>query len=81
MLSRLFKAGEKVLWNLVNKKDLHMASKNSPKAQELCDFCKETFTGIAPSPGSMAVQKLCSLLGIFVSLLLLSLTAIELCSS
>uniref|UniRef100_A0A1J3D5E9 cysteine dioxygenase n=1 Tax=Noccaea caerulescens TaxID=107243 RepID=A0A1J3D5E9_NOCCA len=62
MLSRLFKAGEKVLWNLVNKKDLHMASKNSPKVQELYDFCKETFTGIAPPPGSMAVQKLCSLL-------------------
>lgn len=69
MLSRLFKAGEKVLLNLANKKDLHMASRNKdnlPKVQELYDLCKETFTGKAPSPASMAVQKLCSLLGIFL---------------
>lgn len=70
MFSRLFKAGEKVLLNLVNKKDLHMASRNQenyPKVQELYDLCKETFTGKAPSPASMAVQKLCSVLGIFLS--------------
>ncbi|KAL1197329.1 Plant cysteine oxidase 3 [Cardamine amara subsp. amara] len=65
MLSRLFKASEKVLLNLVNKKDVHMASRNkenSPKVQELYDLCKETFTGKAPSPASIAVQKFCSLL-------------------
>lgn len=73
MLSRLFKASEKVLLNLVHKKDVHMASRNkenSPKVQELYDLCNETFTGKAPSPASMAVQKCCSLLGIFFSLLL-----------
>uniref|UniRef100_Q1G3U6-2 Isoform 2 of Plant cysteine oxidase 3 n=1 Tax=Arabidopsis thaliana TaxID=3702 RepID=Q1G3U6-2 len=65
MLSRLFKAGEKVLSNLVSKKDIYMASRNqekSPKVQELYDLCKETFTGKAPSPASMAIQKLCSVL-------------------
>jgi len=70
MLSRLFKAGEKVLSNLVSKKDIYMASRNqekSPKVQELYDLCKETFTGKAPSPASMAIQKLCSVLGIFLS--------------
>ncbi|KAG5392549.1 hypothetical protein IGI04_022512 [Brassica rapa subsp. trilocularis] len=68
MLSRLFKAGEKVLSNLVNKKDFHMASSNTenpPKVQELYELCKSTFTGKAPSPASNPVQKLCSLLGIF----------------
>ncbi|KAF8081333.1 hypothetical protein N665_0891s0010 [Sinapis alba] len=67
MLSRLFKAGEKVLLNLVSKKDLHMASTNNtenppPKVQQLYELCKATFTGKAPSPASVPVQKLCSLL-------------------